>query len=462
MDTYYGFRSEILEDPDRGQIMDKLRALQNRQFGEDDQLLLFFTGHGKFDDFVSKGYFVARGAGGAIDLTDLANIVSRLPCRHVLLGIDACYSGTIDRAIAMRGRGQRPQPRDYDARTAIVRRKLANTSRLLITSGGKFRTPDGESGSPFTAGILTALRRGYSSGDGLVTFDALRDALERVSPTPHTGELAGHEQGGFVFVTTENMTPEPNRNPPTKPPIRQPVITPARDVTLNVDPRNKLASPLEMIIGSHVRASGGETTLRNVRELDLTAHCVNQEGFTFQAYQARGTGNRRAGMVTASNGMGQQLRSTYATDGRRGTVMSQFTGQYVPRAMTPAEIAQYTRDPLVTPLLDYAERGYSVRQIDGRRIDGRSTYGLHITHPNGYDIRTYLDTETYLPVYEESRDPATGVLAQTTFMNYRNYSGIMVATEQYTEYSNGTSLESQLIGLRINPGLPPGFWTGQQ
>jgi hypothetical protein len=97
----YAFGTEVVENPDKNMIYGRLRAYQLRNFGPDDQLFIFISGHGDFNEFEKKGYFVPQ-AGRRIDLTTLGNIITQIPCKHILLAIDACYSGTIDQKIAYR------------------------------------------------------------------------------------------------------------------------------------------------------------------------------------------------------------------------------------------------------------------------------------------------------------------------------------------------------------------------
>ena len=207
----YGFNTKVYPNYSRSKIYSVLEKWQKRSFGKADQLFLFFSGHGTFWEFTKKGYFVpntrSTDFGAYIELTDLGNIVTQIPCQHILLAVDACYSGTIDQEIAFRGPNfQRPKQTKTTERDNTIFRQLRNTSRLLITSGEKQRTPDGKKHSPFANALLTKLRAAYSYGDGLCTYQDLLSQLERVSPTPHQGELPGHEQGGFVFVT-KGMNP---------------------------------------------------------------------------------------------------------------------------------------------------------------------------------------------------------------------------------------------------------------
>lgn len=222
--TMYDFETEVHKNLTKAEIFMVMERWQKKHFPEDAQLFIFFSGHGTFWEFTKKGYFVPKGNQNSYDayleLTDLGNIVTQIPCKHILLAIDACYSGTIDQAIAFKGNEsfRRPNQNKETERDNLIFRQLRNPSRLLLTSGGKERTPDGTDHSPFSAAILKGLRAAYTYGDGLFTFADLLSAVERVSPTPHHGELPGHEQGGFIFVNANsNSQPSDNRTINTSP-----------------------------------------------------------------------------------------------------------------------------------------------------------------------------------------------------------------------------------------------------
>ena len=195
----------VYENFSKEEIFEVLEAWMQRNFQAKDQLFIFFSGHGTFREFTKKGYFVPNSErtdySAYIELTDLGNIITQIPCDHILLAIDACYSGSIDQAIAFRsGDFSRPGETDATRLRSLVDRQLRNPSRLLLTSGGKERTPDGKDHSPFAGAIISGLRNAYTSGDGVLIFQELLGQLERLEPRPHHGTLPQHEQGGFVFV----------------------------------------------------------------------------------------------------------------------------------------------------------------------------------------------------------------------------------------------------------------------
>ena len=196
----YGFSTTIYEDLTKTEISGVLKEWQGRAFPEDAQLLVFFSGHGAFDKFNSTGYFVPNGAGNRnedyISLFELGRIVANIKCGHLLLSIDACYSGSIDEEIAYKGR-----PEALDGALTpqeLVGLQLRHGSRLFITSGGLVRTPDR---SAFAKSILDGLKRAYMEGDGLYLFSDLKSDLARVKPVPREGRLPGNKGGGFFFLS---------------------------------------------------------------------------------------------------------------------------------------------------------------------------------------------------------------------------------------------------------------------
>ncbi|MCB0566206.1 MAG: caspase family protein [Lewinellaceae bacterium] len=203
----YSFQTEIHRNPTKGEIESTLRQWREKIFPEGAQLFIFFSGHGDFDDYLNEGFFIPSDGrkedhNTHLSLIRLGNIITEINCRHILLAIDACYSGTITQEIAFKGDPVMKRPYDTPAteRKNLISRQLRNASRLLITSGGKERTLDGVNYSPFAESILNSLKYGYTEGDGLITFSDILSKLERVTPIPHQGQLPKHENGGFVFV----------------------------------------------------------------------------------------------------------------------------------------------------------------------------------------------------------------------------------------------------------------------
>ena len=218
----YGVETLLLANATRAGFLTQLHAVAARDYEPDDQLLVFLSGHGWFDDVLKRGY-LAMGDTAPLDQDrfrdtfvsheDVRAILERLDCRHVLLVVDSCFSGTLDPSIAMATSGRASGDVMYEGipRDEYIARKMEFATRRYITAGGKEFVPDGRPGehSPFARQLLAALRN-LGGDDGILTFEEIVLYLERVEPQPLSGELLGNEPGSsFILVTQTGRTETP-------------------------------------------------------------------------------------------------------------------------------------------------------------------------------------------------------------------------------------------------------------
>ena len=200
LDKQYGFEVEIVQNVNRLQTIAKLEEYVHREFEEGDQLLIYISSHGYFKE----------GRKGALIPTDgkredfsgdswilhpsLEDWVNAIPCRHILLALDACYSGTFGAQF----RGDPTNPPWREERDCKGKREeaLRYQSRLYLTSGGAERTPVE---SEFAGMWLEALRA--RNEDGILGYHGLFDVLKDANPKPRAGNFMGHEAAGdFLFL----------------------------------------------------------------------------------------------------------------------------------------------------------------------------------------------------------------------------------------------------------------------
>lgn len=200
LEQLYGFNTEVLPNLTKTGIEDKLAELAARRYGPQDQLLLFFSMHGHFDEAGDGGCLVPyKGLGDDPTArswllhTTLRYLVSRIPCEHVLLVLDACYSGTFG------GAKSRPDAAAGSDCQTRLQNALSRKSRLYLTAGGKEKVP---ADSDFARRWRSALG-GRGGSDGLLTFPELQAQLSEATPTPKWGSFSGDLGGGFVFVLKE-------------------------------------------------------------------------------------------------------------------------------------------------------------------------------------------------------------------------------------------------------------------
>ena len=206
LEDHYGFRTEFIHNPDRATILEKLTTYEQKHFYKDDQLLIYFSMHGHYEEGGTRalipkdGKLEDRTYDSWIIHPVLEDWVNRIPCEHILLSIDACYSGTFGGA---KGKPEKSAYKANDDCASKTKKALQYKSRQYLTSGGVERTPID---SQFAEKWLEALRT--KNTDGVLSYPDLFAVLSEASPKPRYGHFRDHNTGGdFVFVHKENCVP---------------------------------------------------------------------------------------------------------------------------------------------------------------------------------------------------------------------------------------------------------------
>jgi hypothetical protein len=205
----YGYEVEIVHNPTGEAVLQTLRRYSMKQYQPNDQLFLFFAGHGHFDEVFNQGYLVCKDSRmddeskrSYISFSNLREVINGIPSNHIFLAIDACFGGVFDPHIKDAVHRGGDDMYKETGRYEYIVRKLKFRTRQYLTSGGKEYVPDGKPGShsPFVRKFLEALRS-YGGDDKILTLGELKTYLEKVSPEPRYGEFGSNEPGSdFIFV----------------------------------------------------------------------------------------------------------------------------------------------------------------------------------------------------------------------------------------------------------------------
>jgi len=211
---------------------------------KNDRVIIFFAGHGQTEELADgsqMGYIVPVDSdtrnifSTAISMDQVRQFSRRLPAKHVLYLIDACYSG-----LGLTRSGGIP-PSDRDYLNKITTRK----AHQMLTAGGKGEQAHEEEGhGVFTKYILEGLDGSADREDkGYVTFSDLASYVKpkvtrmtRNSQVPQYGSIDG--EGEFVFVLTMAAPtaaeiPSREREPVARQPER---MEPDRQKDLRIGP----------------------------------------------------------------------------------------------------------------------------------------------------------------------------------------------------------------------------------
>ncbi|MTI38698.1 caspase family protein [Fulvivirga lutimaris] len=196
--TYYTFENEnitFLKNPTRSNLIDAFDKLANT-VKERDNLLIFYAGHGIWNDQLNQGFWLPSDASKASKSQWLSNgtirdYIRAIKSKHTLLIADACFGGSIlkERSVTMNGK----------AMLEMYKRP----SRKAMTSGALSTVPDQ---SVFIKYLVKNLAN--NQAPLLSTEQVFSDFKFSVINNSETGQvpqygaisLAGDEGGDFIFL----------------------------------------------------------------------------------------------------------------------------------------------------------------------------------------------------------------------------------------------------------------------
>ena len=210
LEDKFGFRVTTLLDATRYDVLSALNTLR-AELSENDNLLVFYAGHGELDRANSRGHWLPvdaepQSTANWISNVDLTDLLNAMAARHIIVVADSCYSGALTRSsLARLEVGTTPE-----ARMAWMRGMVGKKSRTALTSGGIAPVLDSGGGdhSIFAKALLTVLGETQEAIEGQRLFQEISarvawaaeaqrfEQLPQYAPIKYTG----HESGDFFFV----------------------------------------------------------------------------------------------------------------------------------------------------------------------------------------------------------------------------------------------------------------------
>jgi hypothetical protein len=206
---HYDFETEIVRNPTYTQIADKIQEYQEKfKVNQDNlyhpssQLFIYFTGHGEVESEV--GYFLPSDADpNRLFNTALAydiwrTRIDQINCDHILVAVDACFSGYFFRSKFKGGGRDWGRPDELSERDQIIQDHMKRKTRQFLTSSTDEKTPDK---SDFAKGILAGLRKKGHPNGILFTSQIFSDHLNKIRPTPLFDSFGQDEAAStFIFI----------------------------------------------------------------------------------------------------------------------------------------------------------------------------------------------------------------------------------------------------------------------
>ncbi len=206
----YGYKTNLVLNASRFEILSALNDARE-SLGPDDNLLVYYAGHGELSDDGQQGYWIPVDGQPGMSNTWISNgaissILETMKAKQVMVVADSCYSGSMTRSAFPNLDGGA----SGEQRSAWVKSMAAGRARTALTSGGIQPVLDSGSGkhSFFARAFLNALEdnnrlleaqglyREISSSLALAAINAPISQVPEYAPIRH----AGHESGEFFFL----------------------------------------------------------------------------------------------------------------------------------------------------------------------------------------------------------------------------------------------------------------------
>lgn len=186
----------FLKNPKREEITKQFDLLTDKMT-ENDNLLIFYAGHGYWDEKLKQGYWLPSDAskgnrGTWFSNSDLKTYIGGISSKHTLLIADACFGGSIFKT------------RDaFSNNTFAINELNKMPSRKAMTSGAMKTVPDKSVFIEYLVKRLNDNTEKYLSTEQL--FASFKTAVINNSPNgqiPQFGDIreTGDEGGDFIFV----------------------------------------------------------------------------------------------------------------------------------------------------------------------------------------------------------------------------------------------------------------------
>jgi tetratricopeptide (TPR) repeat protein len=184
-----------LFNPSANDVKRQLLELTNVILPEDN-LLIFYAGHGIWVEKEKKGYWLLVDAQRNDSTTwlqnkDVLNLIAKLPSRHTLLITDACFSGGVFKT--------RSIGKNAPAALKTMDEKI---SRVAITSGNDTEVPDESVFMKYLVKALTENKEKYLTAQKMFINQIMEAVMTETKTEPRYGtlELAGHIGGDYIFA----------------------------------------------------------------------------------------------------------------------------------------------------------------------------------------------------------------------------------------------------------------------
>ena len=209
LENNYGFEVTLLLNADYDTTVNSMYAI-SRKLTKEDNLLIFYAGHGELDKKENKGYWLPVDASYEkrskwISNSFVSDQAKATDAKHVLLIVDSCFSGSLMRSVTKTKIYSNEELDDEK----YIKNLLKKKTRLVISSGGNEPVMDNDGGehSYFALKLIETLKNNKGVLNTQIIFENIRKyVVSNTDQTPERKVLhkTGDDGGDFLFFSNLN------------------------------------------------------------------------------------------------------------------------------------------------------------------------------------------------------------------------------------------------------------------
>lgn len=131
------------------------------------------------------------------------------------------------------------------------------------------------------------------------------------------------------------------------------------------------------------------------------------------------------------------------------------------RQASEDEAKTYAQDAWVMvdgPLVNYKEKGHKVEYVGTEKVNGTSTYRMHVTLKSGNTTDIWVNTTTNLPIKQVSRSERNGNESIYYMLNYKQFDGFTLPTNLLMKVGGGPPVRLIFEKIEFNFPLDEAFF----
>jgi len=208
-----------------------------------------------------------------------------------------------------------------------------------------------------------------------------------------------------------------------------------------------LAIEVDEIIAKNIEAMGGMDKIKSVNTMQMfgKSHVQSLE-FPFTMTQMRPNKLRIETTIK-----GQTI--IQALDGETGWYINPMSGSTEPQEMPESAVKQLKLQADMDGfLVDYQDKGYTVKYVGEEDVEGTPTYQLTVTDTADLHIDIYLDVEYFLTLKWTIKGEREGNTFEVDlyFSDYKEVNGMLMAHAMETKSGGQVVSQITLDSISVN------------